>query len=117
MGLAAVKKVAVVFSIQKVLNIKNVVLLCCERCYGYKSGVSGTQHEQFLQYYYKIYGNSKSVLFVSGFNQKDNDNLSFANSSMNMGEPYGTENREMNEVEQAAITAVVERKLTSYDCC
>ena len=93
---------------------KNVVLLVCERCYGYKSG-GKTQHQQLADWYFGIYGKSKSFAFVSGFSQKENGELGFNSSSMNCGEShYHTKDRAMGELEQKIVRKVVRDKLESH---
>lgn len=93
---------------------KNVVLLVCERCYGYKSG-GKTQHQQLADWYFGIYGKSKSFSFVSGFSQKENGELGFNSSSMNCGKTqYHTRDRAMGELEQTIVRKVVRDKLESH---
>jgi hypothetical protein len=96
------------------IDKKNVVLLVCEECYGYRRDRNKTQHDQLLEWYYNIYGESKQYRFVSGFSLKDDGSLGFNSVSMNTTGPYATRDRHMNPLEQSAVKAVVEGKLDSY---
>lgn len=94
---------------------KNIVLLVCETCYGYLSGVK-TQHQQLADWYYGIYGESKSFSFVSGFSQKENGKLGFNSGSMNCGSTqYHTGDRTMGQLEQEVVRQVVRGQLNSYE--
>lgn len=93
---------------------ENDVLLVCESCYSYKSG-NVTQHQQLANWYFGIYGNSKSFVFSSGFSMKANGELDFNVSSNAISScPYHTENRVMGQLEQNVVRKVVDGKLYSY---
>jgi hypothetical protein len=94
---------------------KNVVLLVCEGCYGYKSGLGQPpQHQQLLNWYYRIYGDSKEFSWVSGFSQKDDGSLGFNSRSCNLRGPYATGNIACLTFEQSIIRTVVNGKLKNY---
>lgn len=100
-------------------NYKNIVLLVCQDCYGYKSG-QGTQHEQLCKWYYGIYGDSKAFALVSGFAQKDDGSFGYNSSTYNekimYGDvDYGDGKRYMNELEQRIVQEVVTNKRHSYN--
>ncbi|CAF3094524.1 unnamed protein product [Rotaria sp. Silwood2] len=92
------------------ISYKNIVLLVCENCYGYTSN-DGTQHEQLLRWYYRIYGDSKQYRCVSGFSLKDDGSLGFNSYSQNATGPYSDGTRQMGSIEQAAVQAVINGKL------
>jgi hypothetical protein len=99
----------------KDVQFKNIVLLVCEKCYGYTR--QKTQHEELADWYYGIYGDSKSFSFTSGFSQKKNGELGFNSSSMNCcsSSRYHTIDRQMGELEQKAVRQVVHGQLNSYE--
>ncbi|CAF1604834.1 unnamed protein product [Didymodactylos carnosus] len=92
---------------------KNIVLLVCESCYGYRSN-KGTQHRQLLEWYYGIYGDSKQYRCVSGFSQKGNGELGFNSMTLNAAGRYTDNTREMGELEQDIVRIVVNGQLESY---
>lgn len=98
----------------KDIRHKNVVLLVCGQCYGYKSN-GGTQHAQLDKWYYGIYGNAKQFVLTSGFSQKSDGTLSFNSATFNNHPQYGTGERRMEELEQRVITKVVAGKLNNYE--
>ncbi|CAF0779202.1 unnamed protein product [Adineta steineri] len=95
-------------------NHENTVLLVCENHFGYQSN-DATQHKQLLQWYYRIYGDSKQYRFVSGFSQKDNGSLSFNSISQNAVGPYTNNKKEMSSIEQKIVNKIVSEQLHSYD--
>ncbi|CAF3709594.1 unnamed protein product [Rotaria socialis] len=99
------------------VRFKNIVLLVCAKCYGYTG--RKTQHQELADWYYGIYGDSKSFSFTSGFSQKGNNELGFNSSSMNCNTTsrYHTIDRTMGELEQEAVRKVVRGQLNSFDIC
>jgi len=95
---------------------KNIVLLVCETCYGYRGLEHGTQHKQLADWYFGIYGDRKSFRFTSGFYMKDNGQIGFSSGTFNsIGScPYHTEHRDMGPLEQNVVQRVVQDKLDSY---
>jgi len=97
---------------------KNIVLLVCEQCYGYKSEAGkGSQHTQLDEWYYKIYGTSKQFTLKSGFSQKRDGTLGFNSWTFNNDPQYGTGVRTMEKLEQDVIRKVITEKLNNYDIC
>ncbi|CAF3775241.1 unnamed protein product [Rotaria sp. Silwood1] len=92
---------------------KNVVLLVCENCYGYQPN-NGTQHEQLLNWYNRLYCGSKTFRFVSGFYMKEDGSLGFNSASQNANGIYSNGSREMSPIEQDAVRKVVNGKLDDY---
>lgn len=91
---------------------KNVVLLVCESCFGYQDG-AGRQHQQLLNWYYRIYGDTKQYQWVSGFSQKKDGSLGFNSRSCNLVGPYATGNIACLDFEQGVIRRVVNGKLNN----
>lgn len=101
------------------VKYKNIVLLVCEDCYQYDSN-KGTQHKQLLDWYYEIYGDSKSFILFSGFAQLEDEtfkyNSSTYNETLKYGNlEYGDGKRIMNELEQKIVQEVVTNKHYSYN--
>ena len=97
-------------------DYKNIVLLVCEKCYGYNKSNGLTQHKQLADWYYGIYGDKKSYSFTSGFSIKADGQLGFNSTTFNAMSrcPYHTDNRTMGKLEQDVIQQVVLDKLDSY---
>ena len=94
---------------------KNIVLLVCENCYGYKQGQE-TQHQQLATWYYGIYGKSKTFSFVSGFAQKADGKLGFNSGSMNVDQTqYHTTDRAMGDFEQKVVQQAVDEQSQSHE--
>ena len=92
---------------------KNVVLLLCERCYGYDSA-GGTQHNQLQKWYYDIYTTSKTFRLASGFSRKLDGSLGFNSYSQNAAGAYTDNSNTMNDIEQNIVRKVVTGQLDSY---
>jgi hypothetical protein len=95
------------------INYKNIVLLVCENCYGYQSG-RGTQHQQLIDWYYGIYGDSKQFEWISGFCQKRDGSLGFNSKSCNLAGPYSSGQHTCLEFEQSIIELVVRARLWTF---
>jgi hypothetical protein len=101
------------------LKFKNIVLLVCEDCYGFKAGKE-TQHEQLCNWYYGIYGDSKSFALTSGFAQLADGTFKYNSSTYNeklkYGDlEYGNGKRCMNDLEQKIVQEVVTNKHSTYN--
>lgn len=94
-------------------NYKNIVLLVCERHYGYQKGLD-SQHEQLHKWYFSLYGESKQFPVVSGFALKADGTLGFNSLTFNAKGPYTDHQKEMGVLEQNIVRVVVEGKLDSY---
>jgi hypothetical protein len=92
---------------------KNVVLLLCESCYGYKS-TGSTQHTQLQKWYYDIYTTSKQYRLASGFSRKSDGSLGFNSYSQNAVGPYTGNSNTMNDFEKNIVRKVVQGQLDSY---
>ncbi|UJR17245.1 hypothetical protein I4U23_004140 [Adineta vaga] len=95
-------------------DYKNIVLLVCENCYDYQRN-GGTQHDQLLRWYYRIYGDSKRFRCVSGFSQKVDGSLGFNSYSQNTTGYYTDNINTMSQLEQEIVRKVVHEQLHSYE--
>ena len=93
---------------------KNIVLLCCEVCYDYQSNTGKTQHQQLHDWYYKLYGDSKDFVVISGFSQETDGTFKFNSGTFNLRGPYSTRQRELELFEQNIIKIVVKEKCEKY---
>ncbi len=92
---------------------KNIVLLLCRKCYGYKEN-GDTQHQQLLNWYYGQYGDSKQFRTATGFCQRENGELGYNSITLNEKNEYGLRSKEMLPFEQNVVKIVVDGKLNSY---